>query len=84
MRQTVRIDLDDDVLLGLQQTPEEMAAEIRVAAAAKLYEMGRISQGKAAQLAGLSRAAFLEALGRYGVSPFQESPEEVLDAIEGL
>ena len=40
-------------------------------AAVKLYELGRLSSGRAAQLAGISRVEFLLALGRYQVSPFQ-------------
>ena len=79
--QALRIDLDDDVLLGLQRTPEELAGELRLAAAVKWYEMGTVSQEKGAQIAGLSRSAFIEALGRFGVSPFQESSDDILSAV---
>lgn len=79
--QALRIDIDDDVLLGLQRTPEELAGELRLAAAAKWYEMGKVSQERAAQIAGLSRSAFIDALGKFGVSPFQESAEEIVSAI---
>ena len=47
---------------------QQLAAEIRGAAAVKWYEMGVPSQGKAAELAGLSRAAFLNELSRFGVT----------------
>lgn len=43
--------------------------EMRIAAAVKWYELGRLSQGKAAEVAGLSRSAFIEALSRFKVSP---------------
>ena len=76
--QALRIELDDDVLLGLQRTPEELAGELRLAAAVKWYEMGIVSQEKAAQIAGMNRSAFLEALGRFGVSPFQENADDIL------
>lgn len=79
--QALRIDMDDDVLLGLQRTPEELARELRLAAAVKWYEMGTVSQEKAAQIAGLNRSAFIEALGRFGVSPFQESADDILSAV---
>jgi predicted HTH domain antitoxin len=72
------LEIPDDILLGLQQRPEDFAGELRLAAAVKWYEMGRFSQAKAAEIAGMSRAAFLEALGRFGVSPFQESAEDVV------
>lgn len=79
--QALRIDLDDDVFLGLQRTPEELAGELRLAAAVKWYEMGTVSQERAAQIAGLSRAEFIDALGRFGVSPFQETAKDIVSAV---
>ncbi|PXF58787.1 MAG: hypothetical protein C4B58_05605 [Deltaproteobacteria bacterium] len=73
--------MDDEVLLGMNKSPEEMAREIRLAAAVKWYELGTISQGKAAQMAGLSRAEFITALSRFGVSPMQETADEILNAV---
>jgi len=78
--QALQIDLDDDVLLGLQRTPEELAEELRLAAAVKWYEMGTVSQERAAQIAGLNRSAFVDALGRFDVSPCQESAEDIIFA----
>ena len=77
MRAKVIIELPEGVFSILRASPEEFAQELRLAAAVKWYELGRISQSKAAQLAGLSRQAFLEALGRFEVSPFQVTPEEL-------
>jgi predicted HTH domain antitoxin len=51
--------------------------EMRLAAAAKWYEVGLISQGKAAEVAGVSRAEFLLALARLGVSPFQSDADDL-------
>ena len=81
MIQPLTIDMDDEVLLGMNKSPEEMAREIRLAAAVKWYELGTISQGKAAQMAGLSRAEFITALSRFRVSPMQETAEEILNAV---
>ena len=81
MIQPLTIDMDDEVLLGMNKSPEEMAREIRLAAAVKWYELGTISQGKAAQMAGLSRAEFITALSRFGVSPMQETVDEILNAV---
>ena len=81
MIQPLTIDMDDEVLLGMNKSPEEMAREIRLAAAVKWYELGTISQGKAAQMAGLSRAEFITALSRFGVSPMQETADEILNAV---
>jgi len=45
--------------------------------ASKLYEDGKLSAGQAAQLAGLSKRAFIELLGRYGVSVFHTSIDDL-------
>jgi len=84
MSQVLRIEMADDVLVGLQKEPKQLAAEMRIAAAVKWYEMGALSQGKAAEVAGLSRAAFIDELSRFGVSPFQESAEEILESVRVL
>jgi len=47
--------------------------------AVKLYELGKISSGKAAKLAGLRRVNFLLKLSEYKVSPFQVSMNEILE-----
>ena len=77
MPKTVTLELPDDAFSALRTSPEEFGKELRLAAVIKWFEMERISQGKAAELAGLSRAAFIEALSRYGVSPIQGTPEEL-------
>ena len=74
---TVQFDLPDDVFSALRATPEAFVSELRVAAAVKWYEAGRVSQGKAAEVAGVSREAFHDALSRYGVSAFQVTPDDV-------
>jgi predicted HTH domain antitoxin len=71
------LDLPEDAFSILRTSPETFARELRLAAAVKWYEVGRISQGKAAELAGLSRAEFVDALSRFEVSPFQSTPEEL-------
>ncbi len=44
----------------------------------KWYEVGWLSQSKAAEVAGISRSEFLNALARFGVSPFQYTAEEII------
>lgn len=73
----VMIELPDDTYSVIHTEPEAFVGEMRIAAAVKWYEVGVISQGKAAELAGLTRADFIDALARFSVSPFQESPEEM-------
>lgn len=78
---TVEVRFGSDVLAALRRSPEELAAELRLAGAIHWYALGQISQGKAAEIAGLSRAAFLDALSASGVSPLQETAEELREAL---
>lgn len=76
---TLTIDYPPEVLWALQQEPEEFEADARLLLAVKLYEIGKLTTGLAAQLAGMPRSAFIFLLGRYGLSPFGETPEELED-----
>jgi predicted HTH domain antitoxin len=73
------IPYPDDLLLSLKQEPQEFEAEARLLLAVKLYEMGRVSTGVAAQLAGIGRVAFMFELARFGLSPMGQSPEELAE-----
>ena len=63
-------------------TKEELEQHLRLMAALKMFELGKISSGKAAELAGMSRIEFLETCGRYRVSVFNYSDEEVVAEIQ--
>ncbi len=77
----ITIELPETVFSALRRSPVEFVDEMRLAAAVKWYEMQSVSQAKAAEIAGVSRHAFLEALARFGVSPFQITPEELLEDV---
>lgn len=73
------IPYPDDLLLSLKKSPQEFEAEARVLLAVKLYEMDRVSTGVAAQLAGMSRVAFMFELARFGLSPMGQEPGELAE-----
>ncbi|MDQ3633219.1 MAG: UPF0175 family protein [Acidobacteriota bacterium] len=75
--QTISLEIPTTTLAALGESPDEFVSEMRIAAAVKWYELGRLSQGKAAEVAGLSRSAFIEALSRFKVSPIQITEEEL-------
>jgi predicted HTH domain antitoxin len=74
----VTIDVPETSFSILRTTPQAFGQALRLAAAVKWYEIGRISQSKAAELAGISRAEFLKALGQFQVSPYQITPDELV------
>jgi len=73
------IDLPESVFSSLRLAPADFASEMRTAAAVQWYAERRLSQGKAAEIAGLSRGEFIEELRRRKVPAIQIDPAE-LDA----
>ena len=76
------IGIPESAFSLFQNDPDRFVREMRIAAAVKWYELGRLSQSKAAEIADMSRAEFLETLHRFEVSPFQETPEELARELE--
>ena len=70
------VTVPDASLAALNVPPEHAAEELRMLAAVKLYEMGRLSTGAAAEFAGIPKPVFLERLGGYGVPVFDMTEEE--------
>ncbi|MCX7049346.1 MAG: UPF0175 family protein [Candidatus Sumerlaeota bacterium] len=69
MTRHVTIDIPEKVLLAEKTDEVTFAHEMRILAAVKLYELGRLTSGRAAELAGMTRVEFLLTLGRYRVFP---------------
>ena len=78
----VTLSIPDESALALKLEPAAIASELRLAAAVKLYEIGRLSSGAAAVLAGIPRPLFLTKLADYGVPSFQMSKDEVLEDLK--
>lgn len=71
------IDVPEKVLLAEKMDEASFGRELRLLAAIKLYELGRLSSGRAAELAGMSRVEFLMTLDRYSVFPFEAELEDL-------
>ncbi len=76
---SVTIEYPPELLWALQQEPAEFESEARLLLAVKLYELGKLSTGLAAKLAGVPRITFIFLLNRYQLSPFGQTPEELTE-----
>ena len=73
----ITLSIPDETLAALKVNAEQLGGEIRLAAAIKLYEVGRISAGAAADLAGIPKSLFLTKLSDYGVDTFKLTEQEI-------
>jgi predicted HTH domain antitoxin len=79
---TITIELPNDLPTAIGATDEAFARRTRLDLAILWYDRGWISQGKGAELAGLTRAEFIDELGRANVSAIQTSVEELRAEME--
>ena len=79
------MEIPEETLISLKTDAESFARDLKLLAAVKLFELGKLSSGRAAQLAGMPRVEFLLALRRFQVSPFQMAEEELRqDILKGV
>ena len=71
------LDIPEKVLLAEKTDERSFAREVKILAAVKLYELGRLSSGRAAELAGMPRVEFLLTLGRYKVFSLEAEMNEL-------
>jgi predicted HTH domain antitoxin len=79
---TITITMPDQVELPFGASEQEFARELRLAAAIHWYDRGLISQGKGAEIAGLTRSEFIDALSAAHVDVLQVTPEELREELE--
>jgi predicted HTH domain antitoxin len=71
------LHVPEETALLLRVSADEVGRKLQMAAAAKLYEMGELSSGAAARLAGVPRTVFLSQLADYGIDTFRLSENEL-------
>jgi predicted HTH domain antitoxin len=75
----ITLTIPEETIQALQVEPEQLQAEVLLAAAVKLYEIGKLSSGAAANLAGIPKVVFLSKLANYGISIFTLTEAELLE-----
>jgi predicted HTH domain antitoxin len=79
----IGIEFGPEALSALRMDPEELAAEVKVAAVVQWYAEGRISQSKACEILQLPRARFLDELYRRKVPAYQGTLDELREELRG-
>lgn len=82
--QQISVDFPADILLALNETENQLVQRIKLALAVQLYKAQKLTIGKAAQIAGLSRLQFETALVDYNIPVSNLTADEVLDDISKL
>ncbi len=80
---TITLEFEPTSFGALRLAPQEFTREIRIAAAVQWYAQGIVSQGKAAECAGLARTEFLDELRQRRVPACQFTAEEIREEIHG-
>jgi len=75
------VSVPDEQLGALNVPPDQASGELRMLAAVKLFELGRLSSGAAAEFAGIPKPVFLQRLGNYGVATFRQTEAELSEEI---
>lgn len=75
----MELTVAEDILMALNEKPAEFLKNMRTFAAIKFFELGKLSLGKAAELAEMSKLDFIELLSKQGISVYNYPPEELED-----
>jgi predicted HTH domain antitoxin len=74
---SVTIQLPDELPSSLHRSPIELERDVKLAAAIDWYRRGLVSQGRAAEIAGIARADFIDALAERKIDVVQVEPDEL-------
>ncbi len=80
----MELNIPDDIFLALNEKPEELLKDIKSFAAIKFFEMGKLSLGKAAELAEMDKLDFIELLSRHSISVYNYAPEELEEDLSNI
>ena len=82
MTKPITVEVPEDAVRKFGGDEARFAREMYEAAIVQWFDEGRISQGRAAELLGISRAELFEVLKRHEVSPIQITPQELAEELK--
>ncbi len=82
--QTIEIPYNDDLLIAAGQERRELEQEMRFLLAAKMFEIRRLSLGKASELAGMTRLRFMDELGRFRIPVINLAADQIQDELRDV
>ena len=84
MSKQVTVEVPDHAVELFDGDEARFCRELYEAAVVQWFDEGRIAQGRAAELLGISRAELFDVLWRHKVSPIQVTPEELAEELKGV
>lgn len=78
----IKLNISENLLISLNQNVEEFEQQLRLASALELFKSHKLSLGKAAELAELSRIDFMFELGKRKIPIIDYPPEDLEKELE--
>lgn len=82
--QKISVDFPDDILLALNESENDLKKRIKITLAIQLYQLEKLTIGKATQLSGLSRFEFEKELSKNKISISNLNEQDVLSDIKKI
>jgi predicted HTH domain antitoxin len=82
MGERLQIEIPDHIRKSLNRTPQELAQDMRLYSALMMFQLGKLSAGAAAELAGVPKVAFLDLCDEHGISVSEISPDDLRKEVE--
>ena len=79
---SLTIPYTDDLLVAMGRSPAQLEVELRFLLAVKLFELRRVSGGKAAEVAGMTKVEFLDEVARLGVPTINLEDDQLADELK--
>lgn len=80
----MELSVAENILLALNERPAEFLKDVKTFAAIKFFEIGKLSLGKAAELAEMRKLDFMELLSRNKICVYNYPPEELEEDLRSI